>query len=142
MSTAANKALVTTWFEEAWNKGRIEAIDEMVAPLAVAHGLGPIGAAGPAAIRAFHARFHAAFSNSRVRIESILAEGDMVAVRWTRTATHSGKDLGFPATNKTVTFGGMLFVRIEEGKFAESWNCFDKAGLLQQLGQTNLSLAP
>jgi steroid delta-isomerase-like uncharacterized protein len=142
MSTVANKELVTRWFEEAWNKGRADAIDEMVAPRAVAHGLGPIGVTGPGGIKAFHARFNAAFSNVRVRIESIVAEGDLVAVRWTRTATHSGKDLGFPATGRTVTFGGMLFVRVQDGMLVESWNCFDKAGLLQQLGQSNLSFAP
>ena len=26
------------WFEEVWNKGRAELIDEMIAPEAIAHG--------------------------------------------------------------------------------------------------------
>lgn len=39
-STAeANKALVRRWFEELWNKGRAEAIDQMFAPDGIAHGL-------------------------------------------------------------------------------------------------------
>ena len=34
-----NKALVRRWFEEVWNKGRAEAIDEMFAKDGIAHGL-------------------------------------------------------------------------------------------------------
>ena len=63
----------------------------------------------------------------------------MVAVHWTRTATHSGNTLGFPATGRTITFAGTLFVRIEGGKLVESWNFVDQAGMLQQLGRPDLS---
>jgi hypothetical protein len=35
----ANKALIRRWFEEVWNKGRVEAIDEMFAADGIAHGL-------------------------------------------------------------------------------------------------------
>ena len=65
----------------------------------------------------------------------------MVAVHWTRTATHSGNTLGFPATGRTITFAGTLFVRIEGGKLVESWNFVDQAGMLQQLGRPELSRA-
>jgi hypothetical protein len=34
-----NKALVTRWFEEVWNQGRTDVIDELRAPDAVATGL-------------------------------------------------------------------------------------------------------
>ncbi len=34
-----NKALIRRWFEEVWNKGREEAIDEMFAADGIAHGL-------------------------------------------------------------------------------------------------------
>ena len=33
-----NSALIHRWFEEVWNKGRMEAIDEMASPDAVGHG--------------------------------------------------------------------------------------------------------
>jgi hypothetical protein len=35
----ANKALVRRRFEEVWNKGRAEAVDEMFAADGIAHGL-------------------------------------------------------------------------------------------------------
>jgi predicted ester cyclase len=62
-------------------------------------------------------------------------------VHWTRTATHSGDALGFGATGKTIAFGGTLFVRVENGKLVESWNYFDQAGLLQQLGRPDVARA-
>jgi predicted ester cyclase len=65
----------------------------------------------------------------------------MVAVHWTRTATHSGEGLGFSATGRTIAFGGTLFVRVEAGKLAESWNYVDQAGMLQQLGRPDLPRA-
>ena len=36
----ANKAIVRRWFEEVWNQGREETIDELFAPHAVGYGLG------------------------------------------------------------------------------------------------------
>ena len=34
-----NKELVRRWFEEVWNKGRADAIDEMFDENGIAHGL-------------------------------------------------------------------------------------------------------
>ena len=36
----ANKALVRRWFDEVWNQGREDTIDELLAATAIAHGLG------------------------------------------------------------------------------------------------------
>jgi steroid delta-isomerase-like uncharacterized protein len=141
MPIAENKQLVRRWFDEVWNKGRAAAIDEMCAPHAVVHGLGGEDAATLDALKTLHAKFNAAFSDSRVNINHIVAEADMVAVHWTRTATHSGDALGFGATGKTIAFGGTLFVRVENGKLVESWNYFDQAGLLQQLGRPDVARA-
>ena len=33
------KTILHRWFEEVWNNGRTEVIDEMIAPHAIAYGL-------------------------------------------------------------------------------------------------------
>ena len=33
-----NSALIRRWFEEVWNNGRMEAIDEMASPDVIGHG--------------------------------------------------------------------------------------------------------
>jgi hypothetical protein len=55
-----NKELLRRWFEEVWNKGRAEAIDEMLAEDGVAHGLSDDPAhpiVGPRDFRPFHTLF-------------------------------------------------------------------------------------
>lgn len=37
----ANKAIVRRWFDEVWNQGRVDVIDELMDAYAVFHGLGP-----------------------------------------------------------------------------------------------------
>ena len=128
-----NKALVHRWFEEVWNRGRAEAIDEMMASGCVVHGLGS-DLQGPGGFKLFHTSYRNAFPDVSVKIDDIVSEGSIVAARWSGTGTHRGNGLGFPATGKSVNFTGMVFVRIENGKLVEGWNNFDQLGMLQQVG--------
>ena len=139
MSTE-NIALVRKWFEEVWNKGRVGAIDELLASDAVVHGLGA-DLRGPAGFRAFHSAYRDAFPDVLIQIDDIVAQGDIVAARWSGTGTHRGEGLGFAATGRQVHFNGMVFVRVEGGKLVEGWNNFDQLGMLQQLGVVNLPSA-
>lgn len=131
-----NKALVRRWFEEVWDKGRAEAIDEMFARDGLAHGLGEGGATlqGTDAFKAFHARFKGAFPDLRVHIEDLLSEGDLTATRFTCTGTHTGDQLGIAPTNRPVRFTGMTFARWKDGKITEGWNEVDLPGLMRQVG--------
>ena len=135
-----NKDFVRRWFEEIWNNGRASAVDEMLAANGVIHGLQ--GAMrGPAAFKSFHAAYREAFPDVTIHIDDMVAEGDVVAVRWSGTATHNGNGLGFAATQKRIQFTGMGFARIVDGKLAEGWNNFDQLGMFQQLGVVNLPQA-
>ncbi len=48
--------------------------------------------------------------------------------------THTGDGLGLPATNRTVTNGGMSACRASDGKIVEGWNVRDQMGMARQLG--------
>ena len=135
-----NKDFVRRWFEEIWNKGRASAVDEMLAANGVIHGLQGV-MRGPAAFQSFHAAYREAFPDVKIQIDDMVAEGDVVAVRWSGTATHNGNALGFAATQKRIQFSGMGFVRIVDGKLVEAWNNFDQLGMFQQLGVVNLPQA-
>ena len=139
MSTE-NKALVRKWFEEVWSQGRADAIDTMLADNARIHGLGP-GVQGPDEFKAFHAAYCNAFPDVTITVDDVIAEGDMVAARWSGRATHSGDGLGFAATGREAQFSGMTFARIQNGKLVEGWNNFDQLGMFHQLGVVNLPAA-
>jgi steroid delta-isomerase-like uncharacterized protein len=135
-----NKDFVRRWFEEVWNKGRASAVDEMMAANGVIHGLQD-AMRGPAAFKSFHAAYREAFPDVTIHIDDMVAEGDVVAVRWSGTATHNGNTLGIAATQKRIQFTGMGFARILDGKLVEGWNNFDQLGMFQQLGVVNLPQA-
>jgi steroid delta-isomerase-like uncharacterized protein len=132
-----NKAIVRRWFEEVWNRGRAEAIDELFAAGGTAHGLAdetgePLR--GPANFRVFHGKFREAFPDIEVTIEDVIAEGDKVAARCSVRGRHQSDSLGFAATARPVEFTGMTFARVEGGQIAEAWNNFDFMAMFQQLG--------
>lgn len=134
----ANKKLVERWFEEVWNKGRTEAIEEMFAAEGIAHGLSddaenPLR--GPQNFRTFHATFREAFPDLIVNVEDTIAEGDKVVARCSVRGKHMGNSLGIEATQSPVDFTGIAIVRIEDGKIVEAWNNFDFMKMYRQLGQ-------
>lgn len=130
------------WFEEAWNKGREEAIDEMVAPDVVAYGLKDAEGApvsGREDFRRFFMQFRSAFPDIHVDIEETIREGDKIGAVCRVTATHRGHGLGFAATNNRAEFCGILMVRLRDGKIAEAWNYFDFMTLFGQLGVLSMN---
>lgn len=131
-----NVALMHRWFEEVWNKGRSGAIDEMLAADGVAHGLGETGVdvVGPEGFKPFFEKLRGAFGEFEVTIEETVAEGDKVAARWTVRLTHTGDQLGIPATGKRAIVSGMSIIQVSDGKIAEAWNNWDILGLMQQVG--------
>src|ERR1700674_3544519 len=117
-----NKALVRRWFEEVWNKGRSDAIDEMFAADGIAHGLADDegnSLRGPGGFKPFHEVFRGAFPDIEVVVEEVLAEGDLVAARCSVRGKHTGDHLGIAASNAPVEFTGMTIARIKDGKIVE-----------------------
>jgi SnoaL-like polyketide cyclase len=63
-----------------------------------------------------------------------LAEGDMVATRWTARGTHQGELMGIPPSGNRVEVPGTTISRIEGGKVAEEWDNYDALGMMQAIG--------
>jgi steroid delta-isomerase-like uncharacterized protein len=132
----ANKALVRRWFEEVWNQGREETIDELFAADGVGYGLGdteePVY--GPPEIKPFVRNLRGALPDIHMKIEDSIAEGDRVTVRITVEGTHKGGQLGVPPTGQRVRIEGIVIVHIANGQIVEGWNSWDQLGLLRQIG--------
>ena len=136
--TNEERNLGQRWFEEVWNKGRREAIAELLAPEAVIHD-GGTDSVGPEGFYPFYDRLRSAFSEMRVTVEDTIAEGDKVVVRWACSCKHTGDGLGFPATGQAVSFTGVSIVRVSGGKLLEGWQNWDMLGMLEQLQETRSS---
>jgi steroid delta-isomerase-like uncharacterized protein len=132
-----NKALVRRWFNEVWNQGRADAIDEMFAADGIAHGLSDDAGnplRGPGDFKPFHEAFRGAFPDIEVVVEDTIAEGDLVAARCSVRGKHTGDHLGIAASNAPVQFTGITIARIKDGKIVEAWNNFDFLKMNKQIG--------
>ena len=132
-----NKALLRRWFDEVWNKGRADAIEEMFDEDGIAHGLSDDPAnpiRGPQNFKPFHTTFREAFPNMVIVIEDMIAEGDKVAARCSVRGRHEGDFLEKAATQSPVEFTGIAIVRIADGKIVEAWNNFDFMTMYKQTG--------
>jgi len=133
--SAENKALARRLVEEAFNAGRLDVTDELVASDFVGHDPSlPEEVRGPAGVKEVIAGYRAAFPDIHVTIEDQIADGDRVVTRWRATGTHKGELMGMPATGKQATVTGITIDLIADGRIAESWDNWDTLGLMQQLG--------
>ncbi len=78
--------------------------------------------------------YRSAFPDTQITIEDQLAEGDMVATRWTARGTHQGELMGVPPSGNRVEVAGITISRIEGGKIEEDWDNYDALGMMQQIG--------
>jgi steroid delta-isomerase-like uncharacterized protein len=136
MLSETNKTVSRRFFEEVWNNGKLNVLDEIIAKDHVNSGPGTIPGlpAGPEGSKQFVTAYRSAFPDVHFTVDEQIAEGDKVMTRWTGHGTHQGELAGLPATGKSTTVSGIVVDRIVNGKIAESWGIFDEFGLMQQLG--------
>ncbi len=133
MSTEANKALVRR-YRDIHNSNNLAALDEIVDANIISHSGLPGLPPGLEGGKMAHMAFAAAFPDSHVTTEDLVAEGDKVVERFSFRGTNTGSFLGAPATGKQVTATGIAVFRIANGKVVEHWGENDTIGVMQQLG--------
>jgi predicted SnoaL-like aldol condensation-catalyzing enzyme len=118
--------LLISWFEEVWNKGRREAIDEMMGLDCVLHD-GSHVTKGADAFREFFDGFQSEFTGIRFTPYEHVADGDLSCLRWSGELKHR-------ASGKDVHITGITMLRSVNGRAEEVWQDWDKLGMTEQLG--------
>ena len=136
MSVEQNKALVRRRYDEIDNQHNLAAMDELVAQDYVHHdpSVPRQMLQGRDGYQRLALMFNTAFPDGHTTIEEMIAEGDLVATRFTTAGTHRGELMGVAATGRRVEVTATSIYRIADGKLAEGWVNFDALGLLQQIG--------
>jgi steroid delta-isomerase-like uncharacterized protein len=136
MSTEENKALLRRAWDEIYGKGRLDDIEDFVLDDIIAHEPDR-DVRGIEEFRRYLAAYLAAFPDTNVTIEDIVAEGDTVVSRYTVRGTHTGytEEYGSPTSRQTVIEGITLY-HFKGGKLAELWDRYDNLAVMQQLGLT------
>ena len=127
-----NKELVIR-YNEAWNKGDVEALMDTLSPDIVSHT--PSGRDLSLEETLEECKQHPImYPDQSFSLEDIIVKGEKVITRWTFRGTHEGDIEGFPATGNKIEYTAIEILRVENGKFIESWEAGDVLGLYQQLG--------
>jgi len=135
-------ALAREWFDQVWNQLDESAIDRLMHPEGIVHGLGPEPLRGPDQFKPFFHAFRNALGGIRVDITRTVVQGDTCAVLCHVVATHVGHTLGAPATDRAVDFTGITMLRVKDGRIVEGWNVFDFLTMYQQIGWVGNPVLP
>jgi steroid delta-isomerase-like uncharacterized protein len=134
MGTAQAKELARRLWEEGWNQGRLELVDEVLAADAVdRHSFEAEDFR--AHLKAAITEFRTGFADLRAEVEDLVAEGDRVAMRVSITGTHTGPFFGVAPTGRTVSIEQFHFVQVNDaGQGIRHWANIGVDDLFRQLG--------
>jgi predicted ester cyclase len=121
--------MIYNWFQQVWNEGRAEAINDFLSKDIIAHGAKPDGSAthGIEEYKKFYQEFRHNYKDIHVDVKHVICDEVMESGICDVTAT-------FIPTNAKVEFSGLCAVRIENGKAVEAWNQFDFMKMFRQIG--------
>lgn len=134
MSLNENKETIRRFWEEIFNKRKLELVDEVFTDDYVYHGAAGQDVHGREGLKQFLTMYFNAFPDIRAEVEDVFGEGDKVASRSTCRGTHKGDLMGMPPTGKHVSIRVICTNRFVGNRVAEDWELPDLFGMMQQLG--------
>jgi len=131
MKAIADKTL------EVWNKGNLSLFDEILSPDYVFHVVDIADdIVGIEANKENIVSYRTGYPDLNITMDKLIITGDYSMVRWTFTGTNTGPIHDSPPTGKMVKFSGAMISHVVDGKSKESWQYFNQAAVLIQLGYT------
>ncbi len=122
-------------WEDAFNRGNVDALDEILAPGYIRHKPPFPDISGLEAEKQFVRNSRASYPDVHLTVEKMVVDGDMTASLWTFEGTQQGTSptTGASPRHKHIKFQGCEMSRLEGDKIVETWEIGDYLGLLQQL---------
>jgi steroid delta-isomerase-like uncharacterized protein len=142
VSVQTDKSLVLRYFNEVFNNGDLDALEEITAPDFVftmpTHEEPFRGVDG---YKGLVNMLRGCFPDIQFAVEDMVAEQGRVMTRWTARGTHTGIPFptiigDVPATGNQFHIEGMTWHEISGGKIARVTANEDSLGLITQLGRT------
>jgi predicted SnoaL-like aldol condensation-catalyzing enzyme len=110
-----NKEIILKLFHEVINLRNVSYFDQVYVPNAIDHSAWPGQAPGTAGIKQAVKEFLETFSELKVTVEDVIAEGNKVATRETWKGTHT-------STGKAGSGSVIHIFWIQDGKVTEEWS--------------------
>lgn len=113
-----------------WNDGQVNELDRCLAPV-VDHD-GTLQTLEE--IVTWHRQDREVWSGTTYEILSLVSDGRSVAVRWRAEARHAGPWGPVPPTGRRVSWDGVHFFTVDQGRVVSLWAMADMFAKAQQLG--------
>ena len=130
-----NKAVVSRFYDEVWNRWNLEVVDEILGKNLRFRGSLGSTLHGRTDFKHYVETVRAAFPDWHNRIDEMLAVADRVVTRMTWSGTHEGRFRDIQATGVRVEYAGAAFFRLSEGIIEEAWVVGDTQELWRALGK-------
>ena len=130
-----NEQLGRRYFEEVWNRGNVDILDQLLAPTYLNHTPStPNPPTGPRGLKPIVLGIRKAFPDLHYEIKDVVATDDAVVMRVIMTGTHRGELFGLAPTGRRVRVNQINIEHIENGRIVEHWRVTDELQLMRQLG--------
>ncbi|MEO8246408.1 MAG: ester cyclase [Chloroflexota bacterium] len=139
-TTERNTAAARRLVEEGFTSGDLSVCDELVAPDMLEHQRGLLP--GSEGLKETIGTLHRSFSDFRLDIEDMVADGDRIWIRAIGSGINTGSFFGRPPTGCSFSITVFDQMRFRDGRIIEHWGSPDQLGLLQQLGLMGRPDAP
>jgi predicted ester cyclase len=134
MSSGDNKRIARAVLVELFEKGNLDAADELIHPDFVNHEAPPDNPQGPEGLKETVSWLRGLWGPMRAEIDDEICEDDKVVARVTVHGRHVGEFLGRSPTGKEFAAEHIHIWRLEDGKVIEHWSVRDDLGQALQLG--------
>jgi steroid delta-isomerase-like uncharacterized protein len=129
------RALARRFVHEFWNNSNLSVADILFHQDAVNHDPAtPNLGMGPEAMKRLVTIHRTAFPDLIMQIEEMIAERDLVVIRWSSLGTHRGEFRGVTPTGKRVSTTGITMLRVYRGVITEVFTHWDALGVMRQIG--------
>jgi predicted ester cyclase len=136
----SNEAIYRRLIDEGFNQGKLDVVDELVAPGAREHQRG--SGDGIEGTKNTIKYLRSAFPDFKITIDEVVVSGDKVWARQKGGGTNLGSFAGHPPTGIKAFIDVIDVIRIEEGKIVEHWGVPDQLGMMMLLGHVTPPARP
>ena len=123
--------------ETVWNRGDLGRMEDFFAPEAVHHELEEVAGGLPCdnkLLRQFVGLYRRAFPDLCLTVLGQTSDEDRMVTRWRAEGTQTGPLLTIPPSGRRMSIEGVRTDRFAGGCIVETWNQWDVASMLAQIG--------
>lgn len=130
----AISSLTHAFFDQAFNKGNLAVVDELVPVDSSIYIPGWGMSANRLGLKQMIINLRTAFPDLACTVDDEIEGASKLAALWTLRGTHIGAFFGNLPTGRQVEIQGFVYAHMMDGRISEGWFLIDQMGILQQLG--------